>query len=243
MIATLPMYDWPEERGRIDALWARLRDSLRDHGLPAPEALTRSDDLHGLWRHPDLLLGQACGLPYSLDLHDKTHLVGALDPALPGLPQGQYQSVLIARADDRRAPAALLAGTVAVNAADSQSGWGALAHWAETQRLEICGRIKITGAHLGSAEAVVAGRADIAALDVVTWGLVARHRASLAAALREVGRTPPTPALPLLTTRRFDPETIGRAIDAALGPRALIRFRTDDYLGVPRVPFPRAEAV
>ncbi|WP_432288201.1 PhnD/SsuA/transferrin family substrate-binding protein [Aminobacter sp. BA135] len=92
-IAALPMYDWPEMRGEVDAQWARLRTLICQHGIPAPEALVRRNadmppvaggirdaagaviapdpatlppeqlDLPTLWRHPKLLFGQTCWGP------------------------------------------------------------------------------------------------------------------------------------------------------------------------------------
>jgi ABC-type phosphate/phosphonate transport system substrate-binding protein len=92
-IAALPMYDWPETRGRVDAQWETIRAVLRAQGLDAPEHLTRRNadmpavpggirdaagiviapdpatlppdalDLPTLWRHPRLLFGQTCWGP------------------------------------------------------------------------------------------------------------------------------------------------------------------------------------
>lgn len=93
LIAALPMYEWPETRGQIDAQWETIRAVLRAQGLDAPEHLTRRNadmpavpggirdaagtviapdpatlppdelDLPTLWRHPKLLLGQTCWGP------------------------------------------------------------------------------------------------------------------------------------------------------------------------------------
>lgn len=93
MIAALPMYDWPEARGAVDAEWAALRDRLRKAGIAAPERLVRRNadmppvpggirdgtgrliapdpamlppgelDLQSLWRHPALFLAQTCWGP------------------------------------------------------------------------------------------------------------------------------------------------------------------------------------
>jgi hypothetical protein len=43
MIATLPMYDWPQLRSSTDAWWAGLARHLRAAGIDAPDRLTRSD--------------------------------------------------------------------------------------------------------------------------------------------------------------------------------------------------------
>jgi hypothetical protein len=42
MIASLPMYDWPEVREATDAWWAGLARHLRDAGFEAPDRLTRA---------------------------------------------------------------------------------------------------------------------------------------------------------------------------------------------------------
>jgi len=92
-IAALPMYDWPEMRGEVDAQWGRLRTLILQHGIPAPATLVRRNadmppvsggirnasgaviaadpaalppdelDLPTLWRHPRLLFGQTCWGP------------------------------------------------------------------------------------------------------------------------------------------------------------------------------------
>ncbi|MCR5855279.1 PhnD/SsuA/transferrin family substrate-binding protein [Mesorhizobium sp. J428] len=92
-IAALPMYDWPERRGEVDAEWAVIRDRLHAAGVDAPESLVRRNadlppvpggirdaaghvvapdpatlppdglDLPTLWRHPALLLAQTCWGP------------------------------------------------------------------------------------------------------------------------------------------------------------------------------------
>ena len=233
------MYDWPAERATTDALWARLRDALRAEGFDAPDAVTRGGDLWSLWRHPDLLLGQTCGLPYSLELNEETHLVGAPDPGLEGCPPGHYRSLIVARADDPREAGELLAARVAVNEPVSQSGWGALAFWAQKQGLALSGEVRLTGSHHGSAGEIAGQRADIAALDAATWRLIERHMPGVAARLRVVAETVPTPALPFITARRFDAGRVASAVATALGPR-FVRFRPKDYLSVPRLPFPEA---
>ncbi|TPJ73953.1 PhnD/SsuA/transferrin family substrate-binding protein [Mesorhizobium sp. B2-7-1] len=97
-VAALPMYDWPEARGEVDAQWARLRDAFRQRGIDAPEAVVRSNgelppvpggilddagkpiapdpatlppdefDFHQLWLSPALLFGQTCWGPMELGL-------------------------------------------------------------------------------------------------------------------------------------------------------------------------------
>lgn len=228
------MYDWPEEREQVDALWLRLREALRAAGLVAPDTLTRDRDLHAIWTDPDLVLGQTCGLPFCLGLHTQTQLIGAIDNGLSNTPAGHYYSVIVARADDTREPGALLGERVALNEPNSQSGWGALAGWAASQNLTLSGRFRVTGAHRTSAQDVAQNRADIAAIDAVSWRLTLRHDGETAAALRVVAETKPTPSPPLITAKRFDAAQVASAVEAALGPSSVIRHSQAAYFSVPR---------
>ncbi len=238
MIAALPMYDWPEERDTVDRTWGKIRDVLRLDGIDAPDALTRSEDLHGLWTAPDLVLGQTCGLPYALGLHEHVHLLGALNHDLPQTPAGMYRSAIVVRRGDPRPIGDCFADTIAVNAPDSQSGWGALAHWANGYGDISWGKIVLSGCHRTSAEMVADGRASVAALDIVTFHLLEKHAPEVAGALDVVVQTRRTPALPMICAAAFDPDQIADAITTALGKDALVRYSPDAYFAVPRVPFP-----
>lgn len=108
-VVALPMYDWPERQGEVDAEWARLRDSLRAASIEGPQHLTRRNadlpsvpggikdgdgniiapdpamlppdqiDLPTLWQHPKLLLAQACWGPMELGLSKRVGVVGQGD--------------------------------------------------------------------------------------------------------------------------------------------------------------------
>ncbi len=224
-VASLPMYDWPEIRAATDAWWAVLREALRARGIEAPETLAR-DAPH--WTHPALALGQTCGMPYRLGLHAQVTLIGAPDYGLEDCPPGFYRSALVARADDGRRAVPTFAGRrFAYNARDSHSGWAALEASLGPLDAE---RGLATGAHRASIAAVAEGRADIAAIDAVSWRL-ARVWEPAAARLRVVGWTPPSPGLPMITARRRDPAPFAAAIVGAIaaldpGPRAALGLRS-----------------
>ena len=215
MHASLPMYDRPELRPATDAFWALTRDALRPQGIDAPEALSRdAASPWDLWTSPDLLLSQTCGLPLRARLHDRVQLVCTPDFGLPHCPFGHYTSVLVTRRDLADAPLARLLTRPAANEALSQSGWGALCAHAARHGLTPR-RPVLTGGHAASARAVLAGRADIAAIDAQTWRFLLRHEPDLAA-LHEYARTEPTPALPLITAKGRDPAPILAALEDAL---------------------------
>lgn len=248
MIAALPMYDRPDLTGATDHYWALIRDGLRARGMDAPEALRRGDeDLMPLWLTPDLVLAQTCGFPYRARLHGKVRLVGTPDFGVEGCPPGYYRSVLVARADDPRTGLAAFDGIpIAYNEGLSQSGWAAPQNHAAALGLRFPAGI-MTGSHAASLVAVAEGRADLAALDAVTFRLLSRS--APAAAVKVLGMTDPTPGLPYICAEAVDADAVFDAIAAAiealdaddraaLGLRGLCPIPAEAYLSVPTPPPP-----
>ncbi|MDF1853893.1 PhnD/SsuA/transferrin family substrate-binding protein [Pseudooceanicola sp.] len=215
LIAALPMYDRPESRSATDALWVAIRDQLRTAGIAAPEGLSHDGDLWAEWQSPDLLLSQTCGLPFRSRLHRQVALVATPDYGLPGCAAGQYNSVIAMRAGDpRRASAQWRDLRLAYNDPLSQSGWAAAVD-AVAQRGGGFAECLQTGGHAASARAVTEGRADICFIDAQSWRLMRRDDPVIAA-LAEVGRTPPTPGLPLITAPGRDVIALRTAVGAAI---------------------------
>ena len=210
MIATLPMYDRPETRAANDRLWAAIAAQLPG----APDALNRELTPEAAWTHPNLLFSQTCGLPYRLGLHAHVQLVACPDFRLPDTPPGYYHSVIVARRADDRPIETLLAARFAVNDLKSQSGHNALYQYARARKLAL-GLVQITGAHVASARAVAEDRADVAAIDANTWRGITRWE-GWASQLRVVDRTPPTPAMPYITSPTQDATALRHALSAAI---------------------------
>ncbi len=244
MIAMLGMYDMPAVQPANNRFWTLIRAHLG----AGPDHLTRSEDFWQIWQSPDLLLAQTCGMPYRTRLHPEVNLVGTPDYGLPGCPPGHYRSVLVVHADAKGDSEADFAdGTFAYNEALSQSGWAApMTHFAASGVR--FGTFLPTGAHANSARAVAQGHADMAALDAMTWRLLQRHD-PLAARLRVIAKTPPTPGLPYITARHRDPAPIAHAVRAAIADIApadrsalhLLGLADIDkaaYLAVPNPPAP-----
>ena len=249
MIASLGMYDFGPAMAANDRLWAAVRDHLRNAGHAAPDALTRGEGAYWTaWQDPDLTLSQTCGYPYRARLHGKVTLVGSPDYGLPGCPPGHYNSVLVARKDDPRdriedfdrAP-------LAFNEDLSQSGWaGPVAH---LLGLGLTPNPTLrTGGHRLSAQAVAAGKADLAGLDAVTWAMVQRQEPA-ADALKVIVRTAPTPALPYITALTADRAALHAALSQAIAQLApqdrailhlqgLVDIPASAYLAVPSPPPP-----
>lgn len=243
MIAGLPMYDRAETRAANDRLWAAIRREL-GHG---PKRLSRGTDPWRLWLDPGLVLAQSCGLPYRTRLHSRVTLIGAPDHHLPGCAPGQYNSVFVTRRGDAAAVEAYGERRLAYNEVGSQSGWAApQAHAAE--RGFAFTRFVRTGAHRESARAVAEARADIAALDAVSWALIRRFD-DFAGALQEIARTTPTPALPFIAAAGSDRARLFAAISAAIAAlpaedrsllhlHGLVAIPADAYFSVVTPPGP-----
>ena len=249
MIASLGMYDFGAAAAVNDRLWSLIRDGLLARGIDAPKALTRGEGAYWqAWQSPDLILSQTCGYPFRARLHPSVTYVGTPDFGVEGCDPGHYRSVFVARADDKRSTVRDFDGArLAYNEALSQSGWAAPQTHAADLGIRLCPALQ-TGAHQLSARAVAEGRADLAALDAVTFRLLQAEDPGMAR-LKPVGLTPPTPGLPYITGPGRDPAPIFAALAAAiaalaprdraiLGLKGILRIPVEAYLSVPNPPPP-----
>lgn len=246
MIASLMMYQRPELVDAHKRYWHLIRKALRDEDIDSPSTLSQDAEEFHVWNHSALVLSQTCGMPYRTWLHDKVQLVGTPDFGLTGCPAGYYRSALVVRADDPRTSAAAFEDAIfAYNQKFSQSGYAApywhvkpMGFWFENQLH--------TDQHLQSALAVADGRADLAALDAVSWRNIATYEA-FSDKLRVLEWTKPTPGLPLITALGQNCSTIFKAVSLAitqlddkdrgsLGIKGIVQISKDDYLNIPNPP-------
>ncbi|MHC1548573.1 phosphate/phosphite/phosphonate ABC transporter substrate-binding protein [Phyllobacterium sp. K27] len=244
LVAALPMYDWPERRTQVDAQWSLLRDTLRAEGFNAPDRLTRRNadlppipggirdatgriiapdpatlppdelDLPTLWRHPALLLAQACWGPMELGLQQHVRVVGQDDySGVQGGEQAFYSSPIIMRRGEGigiPAPAdgkphlpldVIRQKRLAFNSHDSMSGYLSLKRDLEAlgETFDLFLSQHETGGHRNSVNAVATGRADVAAIDCKSWDLAQRYDEA-AGALIVVGWTGRRKGLPFISS-------------------------------------------
>lgn len=248
MIASLGMYDFGPAQGANDRLWALIRTGLRGRGIAAPETLTRGEHAYwDAWQSPQLILSQTCGYPFRARLHDRVTYVGTPDYEVVGCAPGQYRSVFVVREDDpRQRLNDFHDARFAYNEGLSQSGWAAPQTHAAKLGLRLPPSVQ-TGAHRLSAQAVVEGKADVAALDAVTHALM--QAGGQTQGLRVIAMTDPTPGLPYITHRDRDPQPIFDAVSEAIAAlpaedratlrlRGFVRLPVADYLAVPNPPSP-----
>ena len=239
MIAALPMYDRVETAAANDRLWVATRNAL-GHG---PKTLTRDMDVWDIWKSPDLLLAQTCGYPYRARLHGHVTLIGTPDYGVTGCAPGYYNSVLVARRDDTRHGLPDFHDAIfAYNEPMSQSGWAAPMIHMAARGLTFASHVQ-SGAHVNSARMVAEGRADIAAIDAVTWAMIAEYD-GFANDLHVITRTEPTPGLPYIAAQGADKPALFSALKTAIGTlpdanrhalqiKGIVDIPADQYLTIP----------
>lgn len=231
-IAALPMYDFAPLVAATDAWWAAIAAQLRARGVrDVPQRLSRDIGHVESWRHPALLLGQACEYPLATAHGAFVRPIATPRYAAPGCADARYRSAIVVRRDDAVRDIAHLAGRRCVaNEPDSNSGMNLLrariAPFARDGRF--FSTVAYSGSHLASAERVAAGDADVAAIDCVSYAQFVAHYPELTARLRILDWTESSPALPYVTARGTDEATRGAlagALAAAAADPALAEVR------------------
>ncbi len=210
MIAGLPMYDHSWLHPAHDRLWGMIRDRLRARGIDAPQGLTRDRDIAVVWNDPGLLLGQTCGYPFWKSLRYKVEALGAPIYGFAGCEGPNHRSFLVAHRDNAKTTLAEFRGDrAAVNGYDSNTGMNlfraAVAPLAEGK--PFFADVVETGGHAWSLFAIVEGRADIAAVDCVTYALLTSGSPHLVQQVKVIGETEATPALPFIASRALPAAT------------------------------------
>ncbi|MBC8998439.1 PhnD/SsuA/transferrin family substrate-binding protein [Pseudomonas sp. N40(2020)] len=194
----LLMYTAPEPVRAANDRWIkRILDHL-GHSRLSAESLS----LPELWLSPDLLLTQTCGYPLMTLLRGQVRIVGRPRYELPDASAGNHCSLILSRADDsRKTLADFRHSRGVINSADSNSGMNLL-----RQRLALLqqdGRffasVGISGGHRESLRWLRYSRADLAAIDSVTYACLAHYAPEEVSGLRVVARSALSPTLPFIT--------------------------------------------
>ena len=202
MIASLPMYDWPEMQSANDAFWSVVKQEFGARGLSVPDDLSRDGEHDAHWLQSDLLLSQTCGYPYATRLVEKVQRVATPHYNVEGCDGPTYSSAVVVGKDSSfERLEDVLPGSVAVNSCDSLSGYRCFSPLIGDARAAFAA-LKISGGHRTSALMVARGEADCAAIDAVCWSLFQQFEPGAAQRLRVLAWGPKFPALPFITSLR-----------------------------------------
>ncbi|MGL6247329.1 phosphate/phosphite/phosphonate ABC transporter substrate-binding protein [Pseudomonas sp.] len=206
-IAELLMYVAPEPILAANERWLSHILEHLGHARLSAEGLS----LPELWLSPDLLLTQTCGYPLMTALRGKVRVVGRPRYELPDSSGGNHCSLVVCRADDPRRPlAAFRDSRGVINGEDSNSGMSLLRHRLAPLHRDgqFFSSVAISGSHRESLRWLREERADLAAIDSVTFAYLARHAEKEVEGLRVVARSAFSPTLPFITAASLTDEEV-----------------------------------
>lgn len=194
------MYAFNNELQRA---WQALFDQFRlllEDGDQLDENLV-FDTAESVLRDSGLFIGHTCGYPLMKYLQDAVtpFCVPVFD--VIGIEGKYYSSRFIVAADSDISSLADSAGrTVAINSVDSNSGMNVLRHAIAGLNSEVpfFASVINSGGHLQSLTAVAEKRADVAAIDCVSFQLIETRWPELTARVRSIGDSIKTCGLPLV---------------------------------------------
>ena len=232
MIASARMYSWSPS---LLAAWRRLLQWVGERSGARFDVLDPSAEpasLDDLWARPDMACVFMCGYPWALR-ESRPHLLAAPVPSPPrfgGRPD--YVSDFIVRADSGfRDLTDTFGGTIAYSTEHSHSGYNAPRFHLLPHRT--AARPQLYSTVLGPfirqrpvIEAVLDGRADVAAVDGYGLDLLRRHEPEMVARLRIIATTLPAPAPPLVASPGIDVATRERVTAALLSVHEALAMTT-----------------
>ncbi len=211
-VASFPMYDFPEVHWALDALWGAISRNLKARGVAGvPDALLHTRPLKELWTDPNLFISQCCGLDVVKNY--TRHLVPLATPlsTADGANGPRYRSKIIVHEDSIACCMEDLRGKICVvNGPESHSGMNALRALIApiAQGRPFFAHVEETGAHADSVALVAAGKADVAAIDCVTYAILERYRPAAIAGTRVLTHTEYGPGIPYVARTNADPDTV-----------------------------------
>ena len=209
--ASLPMYNLPEMRGVNAAFWAALHGVLEEAELAAPAEL--------IFERPpvperiggEVLLSQTCGYPLETIFRGQAIRLGTPCYDAEGCEGPTHCGVFVLPADSRaRSLRDLAGGVFLLNSRHSNSGMNlprrALAEIAGSR--SFFGEVIETGSQPGNLDRIACGEGDATAVDCVTYEFWRRYRPDAASRTVILARTPPSPAIPFVTSIATPAKTV-----------------------------------
>ena len=243
------MYAFTDE---LRVAWQTLFDLfLESFDPPLPvDTLLRFETGEQLMRDPQMLIGQTCGYPLMSKLMQTVTPICVPVMDVAGCHGKYYSSLLVVPVSSEiHSLADCYQKIAAINTSDSNSGMNVLRHAVAPLSMgkPYFSEIRKTGSHLQSLTEVAKEKAQVAAIDAVSFSFIQDAWPDLVASVRRIGYTEKTCGLPFVVPQPiehlFDNEAITSLFNEATQklPESirqrlhLIRFeQTDinDYQGV-----------
>jgi ABC-type phosphate/phosphonate transport system substrate-binding protein len=214
------MYNLPEMRPLNSAFWDALRGLLAEAGvadLPAGLSFERPPVPERIG--PEVLFSQTCGYPLETVYRGQAIRLGVPCYDTAGCDGPTHCGLFVVPATSTaRQLRDLKGGAFLLNSRRSNSGMNlprrGLAELAGGQ--PFFASVTETGSQPGNLDRIAKGEADATAVDCVTYAFWCRHRPDAARHTRVLAHTPPSPAIPFVTSIETPPEIVA-LLRAALG--------------------------
>jgi ABC-type phosphate/phosphonate transport system substrate-binding protein len=213
---------------QLRCAWQQLFEHFFDLAKPTFEInrLLNFDTGEAVLNDPSLWFGQTCGYPLMTRLHNSLTPVSLPVFDIAGCDDTHYSSLLIVSENSAIKSLRDCEGLRAViNSNDSNSGMNVLRHAVAdfNQQGSFFNDIQISGSHLQSLTEVANQRADIAAIDCVSYRFIEDTWPELTARVRSIGFTAKTCGLPFVIPKQSAHKRDFAEITEALN-RALSRL-------------------
>lgn len=203
MHASLPMYNLPEMRDANAAFWHAVRtESAKGGDTGLPETLDATARPVPDRIAPGTVFTQVCGWPLRTIFAGQAAVLGVPCYDAPFCAGPDHAGIFVVNRGSRFGSLADLRGSrFLLNSHHSNSGMNlprrALAGLGA--RAPFFAAVTDTGSQPMNLERIARNEADVTAVDCVTHAFFARHRPALAARLRVLAPTLPSPTLPFVT--------------------------------------------
>jgi ABC-type phosphate/phosphonate transport system substrate-binding protein len=217
--ASLPMYNLPEMRPVNAQFWEALRGLLIEAGVDKVPETLHFDRVPVPERiGPEALFSQVCGYPLETIFSGQAVRLGAPCYDAPGCEGASHCGLFVVPAESKaRELCDLRGGTFLLNHRHSNSGMNlprrALADIADGH--PFFARVIETGSHPGNLDRIARAEAQATAVDNVTYAFWCHYRPEAARHVRVLAQTPPSPAIPFVTSTAT-PAATAEVLRAAL---------------------------
>ena len=210
--ASLPMYNLPEMRTVNAHFWSALRALLVEAGLrDVPEILAFDRRPVPERIGPEVLFSQTCGYPLETIFSGQAIRLGTPCYDAPGCDGPTHCGLFVVPARSTvRNLRDLRGGVFLFNNRHSNSGMNlprrALADIADGHPFFT--KVLETGSHPGNLDRIARGEADATAVDNVTYAFWSHYHPDAARQVQVLAPTPPSPAIPFVTSVETPPATV-----------------------------------